>query len=364
MGFFEFFRKRKRISIEDQAVINNFRNSVDSMLNATRMQISAEEYKICRDSERNWLEAHYDFSTVNSIMAIPNRKDLPRPPGDSATGEVYYYLRYKARLYEESGDVDLAIACMRKSVSLMQLKFGSTYGKEESYSLVRMLARNGYAAEAQAEKEKFDQYYGDGLDQMRLKAFQAVCKQAADLNTDLLIMSVLGSVCPECARYQGRVYSLSGKSKLFPPLPHAVKETGVIHSGCHHQFFPYIHKVTNAKMDYTLRVHPLKNPRYGRDIVTFSNRPFVDDRTEECKQAAEMARERRRKEKLNKQRRDELILESYQRQQSDYADYYWLKEHFPDKCPSSPSGYRRMKTQNTKNYQVLKQLAADRGKSI
>lgn len=355
----------KRIAKEDQKVIDNFRQSVDHLLNTPRpAPLTKEEYQAIRNAEAEWLEDHYDFSTVESVSRIPERMDLPRPPGDSPTGDVYYYLRYKARLYEESGAVELAIACMRKSIALMQLKYGDVYGKEECYSFVRMLVRNGYTQEARSAKERFDSYYSGGLDRMQLRSFQSICRQAADLNTDLLIMMSHASTCPECARFQGRVYSLSGKSKLFPPIPHTVLETGVIHPGCHHQFSPYIHKVTNAHMDYTLQLHPLKNPRYGRDIITFSNRPFVDDRTDECKATAEIAREKRRIEKLNKQRRDEVIIEQEIQKRNDYQDFEWLKAHFPEKCPASPSGYRRMKNQNTKNYQALKQLAAERGKYI
>lgn len=45
-------------------------------------------------------------------------------------------------------------------------------------------------------------------------------------------------------------------------------------------------------------------------------------------------------------------------------DYEWLQANFPDKCPKSITSYRRMKTQNTKNYQLLKQLAANHGRDI
>lgn len=45
-------------------------------------------------------------------------------------------------------------------------------------------------------------------------------------------------------------------------------------------------------------------------------------------------------------------------------DYAWLQANLPDKCPKSLSGYRRMKSQNTKNFQILRQLAADLGREI
>ena len=45
-------------------------------------------------------------------------------------------------------------------------------------------------------------------------------------------------------------------------------------------------------------------------------------------------------------------------------DFAWIQQHLPDKCPKSLSGYRRMKTQNTKNYQALQKLAAELGIEI
>lgn len=364
MGLFDFLRGKKKISAADQAVIDNFRNSVNTLLNTPRKQVSPDEYARIREAEREWFKNHYDLSSIESISAIPERLDLPKPPGNTPTSEVYYYLRYMARQLESDGNSSLALACMKKSISLMQLKYGATYGREECYSYVRMLVRNGFDAEARIAKVHFDNYYNMGIEAEKLKQFQIVCKQAAELRTDLLMMSVQGITCPECARYQGRVYSISGKSKIYPRLPIAVTQTGVIHKGCTHQFFPYIHGSTNVHMDYILSVHPLMNKSFARDIVTFSNRPFVDDRTEASKAAAETAITKRRTAKLSKQQYDELMIEREIEKRNDYQNFEWLKANFPEKCPSSPSGYRRMKTQNTKNFQILKQLAAERGKTI
>lgn len=52
------------------------------------------------------------------------------------------------------------------------------------------------------------------------------------------------------------------------------------------------------------------------------------------------------------------------KQAKSLADYKWLQKHMPEKCPKSLNGYKRMKTQNTKNFQVLRQLAAERGRAL
>lgn len=45
-------------------------------------------------------------------------------------------------------------------------------------------------------------------------------------------------------------------------------------------------------------------------------------------------------------------------------DYAWLQANLPEKCPKSITSYRRMRTQNTTNYQALKALAAAQGREI
>ena len=42
---------------------------------------------------------------------------------------------------------------------------------------------------------------------------------AKEYGTDLIEVSVHGSPCEECAKYQGRIYSISGNDKRFPKYP-------------------------------------------------------------------------------------------------------------------------------------------------
>lgn len=58
------------------------------------------------------------------------------------------------------------------------------------------------------------------------------------------------------------------------------------------------------------------------------------------------------------------LLEHEANLEKTEKDYEWLQSNLPDKCPSNISGFRRMKTQNTKNFQTLKALAAELGRQI
>lgn len=233
MGLFDFLRGKKKISAADQAVIDNFKASVDALLSAPPPKpLTKEEYHEIRQTERNWLEAHYDFSTVTGIQSIPERKDLPRPPGDSITGDVYYHLHYKARCYADEMKYDLAIACQKKSNTLIKFKYGNRYGRRECYYLVKLYARAGLTDLANREKTVIDTFYG-------------------------------------------------------APMPGS------------------------------------KDFDYAQNMIPLSIKQGKDER-----------------------------------------DFAWIRENLPELCPKSKNGFCRMRSQNTKNYQTIKQLAAERGKSI
>lgn len=232
MGLFDIF-KRKKIRPEDQKVIDNFVKTVNEMKSAPPPKpITAEEYANIRNTEREWIEKHYDFSSVESISSIPERKDLPRPPGDSVTGDIYYYLHYRARGYADTLDYSLAIACQRKSNALIKFKYGNRYGRKECYYLVALLARAGNIDAANREKTVIDHFYGS---------------------------PAVGS------------------------------------------------------RDY----------EYAKNLIPIAVKQGRDER-----------------------------------------DYAWIKENLPDVCPKSKSGFCRMRSQNTKNYQKLQQLASQLGRKI
>lgn len=82
---------------------------------------------------------------------------------------------------------------------------------------------------------------------------------------DLMKMSSHYPTCPLCAQFQGRVYSISGKDKRFPPLSRAF-QSGYknIHPNCRHSVHPYI--------------EGLQAPEEVQADVEQSNKPFIDSR--------------------------------------------------------------------------------------
>ena len=201
-----------------------------SALNRADRDITPELYQQLRNFEVSWLGRHYDTSTIEKINLIPVSKDIPRAPaphfarmGPGHTGEVYYYLRHVAYKHEEAGKMDLAIACMRKSVALVKCR--DCYSIDDWAPLAKMLARAGCVQEAKKEMATINQAFG-------------------------------------------------GNS--LPPR----------------------------------------------------------------------------------------ILDAEIQRGNEFRDFLWIQTHFPEKCPKSISSYRRMKTQNTKSFQVLQALALEQGRKI
>ena len=318
-------------------------------------------YEDMRNFEESWLETHYDFYSLQGINAIPE-KNPQRPPTDGVTGAVYYYLRRKGYQHEDAGNTELAIACLRKSVAI--LKNENFFNAEEAYPLVKLLARAGYLEEAYQEKASIDARALESQTAIDALCAEHNARYIDILDTDLVIMSAHGSTCPECAKYQGRVYSLSGRSTQFPKVPEFYSNGQIVHQYCSHSFRPYIPEFDDPKLENTLSVHPLKDSRYGDNIIAFSNRPFVDDRTDECKQASADFKKAQAQRRAEAQHYNKHMIEIEARRGQEARDFRWLQSNFPDKCPKSLSGYRRMKNQNTKNYQALQAVAAELGRNI
>lgn len=199
-----------------------------SRINLTNQEITPELYQQFREFEVAWLERHYDCNSIDGINCIPVTKDLPRAPSPLGsmrghTGEVYYYLRHKAYQHEDSGNIELALACMRKSVALVKCR--DVYSSDDCAPLAKMLARCGFVKEAQQERLTINQTFGSNV------------------------------------------------------LP-------------------------------------------------------------------------------------DNVIKAEIRRGNELRDFHWLQSAIPEKCPKSISSYRRMKTQNTKNYQALKLLAAEKGRNI
>ncbi len=148
------------------------------------------------------------------------------------------------------------------------------------------------------------------------------------LETDLVESSDIAACCPKCAMYRRRIYSLSGRNKKFPKIPDDFDS-----NCCGLNLFPYILGVFEPAFS-------CKNP------VQYSNRPFVDDRTQKEKKAYHDLQEE---------------LERLHQKELDRKIYEKLLITLPNDTPKSFGAFRRMKSTNSKGYQELRIKARARG---
>lgn len=139
---------------------------------------------------------------------------------------------------------------------------------------------------------------------------------------DLVKMSKHNSPCPICSVYEGRVYSISGNNRNYPPLSIAYSGGHAnIHPDCRHVISPYIPALAD-------------NPERDKK---FSNRPFdIDDRSQAAIEA------------YNKRQKEQRQLNADKRQLQRY------KMVLGDDAPKTLSGFRRMKSANSERYNDLK----------
>lgn len=151
---------------------------------------------------------------------------------------------------------------------------------------------------------------------------------------DLVKMSEHDDSCPICLPYQGRVYSLSGNSEIYPYL----YDTGWdetyqnFHPNCRHYLEPFF---PDAVSDSELA-----------EIQAYSNRSYEIGGQGWTKE--QIADANRMKDMYNaEQKRKRQIYTA----KKDYEKY---KAVLGDKAPKSFSGFWRMKQANSDNFKALK----------
>ena len=370
MKLFDFFKRRSK---NDEITAPNPPQPPPELQPAQPQQeaIHPSEYEAFRQAEIEKLERLYDLTTANGINSIPLSagKIQPGEGFHSYTGDIDYYLRAKGFRYEEEGNIPLAILCLKKS---NEIRFACRkgYHRDDYYSYVRLLARSGYVEAARAEKARIDSFFdqldfdNDSIECEPKNVISRLINSANYWNTDLVWLAPHGCSCPECAKYQGRVFSLYGKDGRFPRIPAAFWSYGAIHKGCGHCFHVYLEGTSNYELEQALEIQKISNPRYRKSIIAFSNRPFVDDRPAEDIATAIQYIEKRRAEEEHKWHLWETMIEAEAKRGEEKRIYQWIHDNLPDLCPKSYSGYRRMKTQNTKNYQKIQCAAKELGKII
>lgn len=139
---------------------------------------------------------------------------------------------------------------------------------------------------------------------------------------DLVQITEHYPTCDICAQFQGRVYSITGNDKRFPPLSRAFS-SGYhnIHPNCRHVAVPF--------------VESLQTPEEMQQAIERSNAPFKD------------TREKQEVELYNKQQAQN------RRMREDLYQYERYKARLGPDAPKSFHGFRRIKKAGGKAWEAL-----------
>lgn len=259
-----------------------------------------------------------DLNSIEGINSIPNKQRIIS--GSSVNDRILRDLQTKATEHKKSGRIDLSIACLEKCFYIM-LESDYYYG-DYAHRYIRYL-KNDRQFDKARQMEKLLSNYESKAD----KGIPEYIVTARQLKTDFLEASYTYPADGETAKYRGRIFSISGKDKRFPPLTPDIEM-------CDLELYPYIYGISTPN-----------HCKKGEEIQ-FSNRPFVDDRNDSEKKA------------FGKQMKSCLVSDNNE------DEYYWIYENLPDLAPKSLSGYTRMKNSNSKNYQKIVEEAKKIGHKI
>lgn len=343
MGFFDFFKKKSKFthkrtdileisSADPSHVIKKQQTILRDERKSTGERNSA--YLAIRDEEERRLNETYDFNSIDGINSIP--VPCREVNGGSATGRVEYYLRGQCFFnHWNSGRTELALACLRKAQELMFVS-EMIWKRKDFLRLIEYLYEAGYNEEAEMQLKKIDDFFAK--QDIVQESFSSALTSAQFLETDLMEVYSISPFCKECAKYVNRIYSISGKDHRFPSIKEAARN-------CLHElrclsFSPFVLGVNEPAFEC-------------KNIIKYSNRPFIDERSPE-----EIKKYNDWREMVEKEEKEQAEREA------DRTLYSWIAKNLPMLCPKSFGAFRKMKNSNSKNYQKIVQEARKLGKEI
>lgn len=193
----------------------------------------------------NFFKPHrYDMDSLNGINSIP----VPAKnynTGDPTKDCIYYVLQRKATEHKKNGRMDLAIACLRKSNALSDYESHPLLLEKDYLRLVKYILQTGDITLAEEEEEKIYKRHPEFKDRRvsNLARIKETLKQNRQFKNDLVIVSVRHS-CPTCGKYDGEIFSISGKSQKYPMLPLDITQHGGFCPKCYLGLHPYFEGIS------------------------------------------------------------------------------------------------------------------------
>ena len=265
----------------------------------------------------------YDLEDRQSVLSIEIPEYIPINTIESPTIYLEYILQRKASVLSYTNRQQ-AIILLSKSNQLM-LYSSFKYNKEDFYRIVNWLEQDLDFELA----DRWKQWIQDNVptyEQEEFEHFQETIAECRRLGTDLVEIQWCGGQSAVVAKYQGRVYSISGADKRFPPLPDFVKKQGFVEAPFYGRVDPYFDIVGTIYY---------KGKQV--DAHKISWRAFKDDRSPEEKAAYQKLR---------------LMLLEKEQAKLDLHAFNKLRAALPDLTPKSLSTIYRWRDNPKPQYRA------------
>lgn len=317
-------------------------NTVLKQLETLMDRLSAETGKYIETAVpaeyRKALDETYDYFQKNKLRM--KRPDMFAQIHSDAVYELSREMQYHIdqgislagrrvmRYLDESRDNILRQQGLRSAA--VKIASGQTV-LDMQKNLMQRLAGDGFLT---VQYGSGDKAYQVGLDTYAAMVARSTTREAGNLarenqlaenGYDLMKMTEHYPTCEKCAQLQGRVYSISGRDKRFPPLSRAFS-SGYrnVHPNCRHVM--------------TYWIEELQSPEELAEALERSGAPFGD-----CRSDGEKALYSKQQAENRKMR-------------SDRSQYERYKARLGEDAPKTFSSFRRMKNQGGEKWQNLQKL--------
>lgn len=261
----------------------------------------------------------YDLTSAESIYSIPipDYSKMNRGSIESPVLYLEYVLSMHASYLWKKKEYRLALVCLGKSTQMMPF---SPIGhlKETYYRIVDWEEELGKFQKA----AEWEQWIEDNAPNIEQDVFTNAINRCRSVGSDLVYCNWSGAQSAVTAKYQGRVYSISGKDKRFPALPDFMKGP---------------QNICYLSGPFTCGDKSLDTIYYkGKDAnaISVSWRPFKDDRSPQ-----EIAGYKKTIEKIMQPKISRYKMRVYFR----------IKYYLPEKLPKTKSALYRLSEEEFEN---------------
>lgn len=259
----------------------------------------------------------YVEANINPVKIYTNKKAIDGII-NSATGQLTDASQYVGRRIN-----DLLKEAGSEAIS-EKLSSGDTVRQAKALMLKKMSDKGITAIKDKRGREI-------ALDAYASMVARTTTREATNIGTlnavqevggDLVQITSHNSPCPICSVYEGRIYSISGNDKRYPPLDAAFSSGySTLHPNCIHSVTPYFEQFDDEAEENRKK----------------SNLPFEVDP--------------KRKSELDAYYEDQ---KAKARKRADYRMWEKAKMLAPDDAPKTFSGFRSMKRADSERYQQLR----------